>query len=517
MHVFTGISTVFGCLVVVGLLAAILLHWTPLKPSMVILTAITAWVTLMWLVGSSADWWLFTHYALGWVVLSWLLLIVAFVITFIGHWLWLRPVFVLLLLIPLIFYGVSNFDIHHGHGTATADGYQPTSTTEAPKASTKPPTLPKGFVAVRGTTCTKGYASTGYWLTSGFVICTSGATLVLASPAGKCPQGYKPGATFPATSRKRCFYNGTRLSQAERNRVIRRSLMAFGFKPGQIKTGAAADLNGAPQERGIAAFTHQTIMVKPQLVAYVNGSSPESMATRQRLQQCLAPMPGEFQRALNGEGYTLVKFTVPVEIQGTTYYNQATHQVLTADGWRTVGANDGYWVFQTRNGTLVPCAIVRADCGNSRVTAIRPVPPNEASPPPSVEVPPKKNCAIVDPDPQTAPTCGSNMSGPDQQPVQEHHQAHVPGYNPGGLENIQAIQPVGSPNPAQPIAHSPAGNNSGSTTGGSAGADTTTGQVQGPAPDQSGGTHGTDQNSEGTGQNSSGSPTVCSGDPTASC
>lgn len=140
-------------------------------------------------------------------------------------------------------------------------------------------------------------------------------------------------------------------------------------------------------------------------------------------------------------------------------------------------------------------------CGN-------PVTPHPLAPVPSTPPPTPgkqlKNCPPKDPDPQHPPTCGTNGSGPEQQPVQENKQHHRPGYNPGNKENIEAVQPVGSPDPRRPIPPTPKGSNSGSTTGGPRGGDTTTGQVQGPTQGQSGGTHGTNTGTQGSNQTNTG-------------
>ena len=148
----------------------------------------------------------------------------------------------------------------------------------------------------------------------------------------------------------------------------------------------------APVERGNAVFSAKSLKTQADIREFLNGTSEQSKAARERVTTAITEsvrkdnpsftdeqVKAEVARALDGSGYFPVQVTVASEILGTTYFKDG--KVLTADGWRSVGPNDIFWMFLTQDQKIVLGATLRADCGNPELTTVRPVTPGNPNPP----------------------------------------------------------------------------------------------------------------------------------------
>lgn len=286
------------------------------------------------------------------------------------------------------------------------------------------------------------------------------------------------------------------LSKADQAAICKALFNPMGWKCNQLKMAQNVNFNNNPQERGAAAFSKHTLMTRSDIAAFLGGSSKDSVLARSRIKKALAAYPGEYQRALKGQGFVPIQFSLEAQYFGTTYVSN--NLVLNETGARQVGPNDILWLFITQKQVIVPGASIRADCGNPHFTAIVPVHPGTPNAPPIQTPPNLKDCAKHDPNAQDdSVTCGSKLSGKEQQPVQEHKQPPTKGFT-GGV-----IQLVGSPDPAKTIPPTPTGTDSGCASCAPKGGNTTTGQV-GSTDGSSGGTNGSDQGTEGSNQTSTG-------------
>jgi hypothetical protein len=164
--------------------------------------------------------------------------------------------------------------------------------------------------------------------------------------------------------------------------------------------------------------------------------------------------------------------------------------------------NTSGWIvtYVDANGNPVKVVGVMKRCGNL-VTPQPFLPPK--APPPEQPPPPPEKPPPPPPPPHRTPKCaghpfpqicGTPNRGPEQQKVQAHKQPPTPGYpGRGHLENVQAQQPVGPRGPTEYIPPTRYGYNSGSPSGAPKGGDLDTGEVGSDKPNQSGGTHGDDQ------------------------
>lgn len=282
------------------------------------------------------------------------------------------------------------------------------------------------------------------------------------------------------------------------------------FTEDQLKCGQK-NVNFAtnPEERGSAAFVHQTLKSHADVAGYLHETSPQAVATQWRVAGYLGKYPGEYARAQSGEGYVPLQFTVAVKYFGTTFFQGGA--AVVENGARATGANDIVWLFFTQDGILVPGASIRADCGNSNFTAIMPL-GGGSVPPITIPPPPGKCDHEVYNEILQQVFCGSPTDGPEQQPVQDNPGLvlHTPGYpGRGNLEQVdQSQQPIQGADPykntnkgtltdgggtAQPpsgISQNPDGTTDTGSTGGFAPGtgDTTpgTGTTSGPGTDPGG-------------------------------
>ncbi len=166
-----------------------------------------------------------------------------------------------------------------------------------------------------------------------------------------------------------------------------------GFGPGQVLTGdaALAAAQGAPEERGTAAFSQRTLKSPEEVGQFLREDTELSRAALVRVTTAIREAgygDEEVVRALDGSGYFPVTVTVAARVLGTTYFRDG--QVREAGHWRSVQANDMFFLFLSRDGKIIVGATVRADCANPGLVSITPIPPGEIPPP--VDVPPGEKC-----------------------------------------------------------------------------------------------------------------------------
>jgi hypothetical protein len=142
-----------------------------------------------------------------------------------------------------------------------------------------------------------------------------------------------------------------------------------GFGQDDIRCGDFAE---DTVERGDTSFSDEALENKDALVAFLNGDSEGSAAARAALRNSLSRE--DYQRALRGEGFTLVQMTVPSQYEVNTY--------LTTDGAaaflarpRNAESGDKVWVYTNTRGKIVEAGNTRADCGNVRAERIVPQKP----------------------------------------------------------------------------------------------------------------------------------------------
>lgn len=228
------------------------------------------------------------------------------------------------------------------------------------------------------------------------------------------------------------------------------------FEPGQVKVGEKnVTFQGAPEERGIAAFSQRTLKTPEEVGAFLQEDTEVSRAAKERVvgainahgwEKLVALLQShpkaskkekeqfaaqirkdneeEIQRALSGEGYFPVQVTVAARVLGTTYFKDG--KVLESGEWRSVGPKDVFWLFLGRDGKILFDAAIRADCGNPNITLVTPIPPGEEPPTPiekicpdDGEVPDENGLCPKDPeeDPLANPDIPRGPTGPGRTPV----------------------------------------------------------------------------------------------------
>ncbi len=164
-----------------------------------------------------------------------------------------------------------------------------------------------------------------------------------------------------------------------------------GFNPGELTIGTKnVKFDGAPEERGAAAFSRHTLKTPGQVGDFLTADSDVSRAAKLRVTDAIRKAgygDDEVHRAYTGEGYFPIQVNVAAQILGTTYFRDG--KVLEDGAWRQVGADDVIWLFMTKDNKIIFGAAVRADCGNPNLTKVQPVRPG-TPPATPVEAPPSQ-------------------------------------------------------------------------------------------------------------------------------
>lgn len=231
----------------------------------------------------------------------------------------------------------------------------------------------------------------------------------------------------------------------------------FEAMKGYLKVGSdQVDFKVNPEERGTAAFSTKTLKSQQDVAQFLTGSSDRSKAANSRVVSAITKAgygTDEVDRALNGSGYFPVQATVAAQIMGTTYFHNG--KVLEMGTWRTVGPNDIFWLFMTKDGKIIYGAAIRADCGNANLERVRPIVPS-TPPAPSVEC--VEKCKPVTPPTTTTTTRTTPPTHTTTtKPPKDCADVFGPGYKgtfpnckKDGSASVQPTQPPSAPgtNPA---------------------------------------------------------------------
>lgn len=151
---------------------------------------------------------------------------------------------------------------------------------------------------------------------------------------------------------------------------------------------AEAAMVGAPEERGEAAHSRETLKTPEQLVEWLKSNDPRAKPVLDRVTLAITAECGAADVKVHledGQGWLLMVVLPPSQIQGTSYFVDG--QAAISEHWRTAGDRDAHWLpvcTQGPNkGKIVANGMVRADCGNGadkpKIRIIRPDTP-EAPP-----------------------------------------------------------------------------------------------------------------------------------------
>lgn len=231
------------------------------------------------------------------------------------------------------------------------------------------------------------------------------------------------------------------------------SLFTGEVHPDEVAFGNDAQplLNGAPEERGAAAFTQKTLKSPAEVSAWLNSPGDvRATATKDRVVKAIHDAgygDDQVQRALNGQGWFLMVIKPESQVLGTTYFVDG--QAVDSVNWRQTGVNDAYWLFVASDGKVIAGASVRADCGNARIVKIQIVRPGVTPPAPSVPTPPipgEKPALSFDCQ-QNGIGCPPGVNPAWVQPVQDNTFAGVnigptPGATTAPTQSVQGPTPV---------------------------------------------------------------------------
>jgi hypothetical protein len=200
-----------------------------------------------------------------------------------------------------------------------------------------------------------------------------------------------------------------------------------------LRIGSAVVWDGAPEERGSAAFTRHTVRSGKQYAEWLADTTDDrAVAARNYFEFTLEAKiaqgvvgPEERDRMFKtGEAWTPVQIAdKPAGVVGTSHYVKPAGQpgrlVLSSDV-RKVGAGDAFLVWSKADGSIDADLTGRCDCGNPHVTVIRPLQPGENPTP--IEYPPKIDDGVLPQDPndpygQQPGTKDKHGKGPAEQPA----------------------------------------------------------------------------------------------------
>ncbi len=207
-----------------------------------------------------------------------------------------------------------------------------------------------------------------------------------------CAQPAETTTTIPAPAGTNVVVDPASLAAVFEGSVDPATELAFGEQ-------ATATLATAPQERGSAAHSAETLASPQDVVAWFNSGDAKAVVVRDRVLFSVTAACGaeDAARIMAGEGWLTMVVLPPSQITGTSYFKDG--QMVFASTPRQTGEKDGYHVpvclTGEHAGYVVPNAMVRADCGNgSEAPKIRinrpdtpPAPPVEQ--PPTPEQPPR--------------------------------------------------------------------------------------------------------------------------------
>lgn len=192
--------------------------------------------------------------------------------------------------------------------------------------------------------------------------------------------------------------------------------------------GDAVKWDGAPEERGTAAFTRHTLRSGADFANWVNSSDPRAGVAHNYFEATIgakiaagSAAPEERDRIFNGEAFRVVQIADHIAgaaVEGTSHIVDG--KIVISPEARLVGRGDAFLIYADKAGNVDASLTERCDCGNPHVTRIRPLVPGEKLKP--VEVPPKIDDGILPGDPsvpadQDHGTPDRAGIGPAEQPV----------------------------------------------------------------------------------------------------
>jgi hypothetical protein len=165
----------------------------------------------------------------------------------------------------------------------------------------------------------------------------------------------------------------TMAPSTDEQEVVRDLLFKKGWKEEQLNFG---DLVQHDEDRGAASFSHASLLIKQDLIGFINGDGKEATAVRHNLKSYLSEAgygTAEVKRMLSGEGWVRVQFLVAFQWDGMTYYKNGA--VVVGMSPRKVVAGDIGWFYVASNGKVLPGrTVVRSDCGNPALPPSAPPP-----------------------------------------------------------------------------------------------------------------------------------------------
>jgi hypothetical protein len=293
-----------------------------------------------------------------------------------------------------------------------------------------------------------------------------------------CVQPVETTTTIPASAGTNVVVDSASLKEVFEGPVDPTAELAFG-------EAATATLATAPQERGAAAHSAQTLMSGKDVVAWFNSGDSKAVVVRDRVFLHVTAMCGteDAARIISGEGWLIMAVLPPSQVLGTSYMTDAG--MVFAESWRSTGEGDGYGLpvclSGPNKGKVVAEGMVRLDCGNGhnapKIRVVRPdtppAPPVEQ--PPTVEEQPptpeggkdhRKSPVSSDPDAEdervrpVIPAPPEVIRPPDAPPPPAEPPATPPGQGDSGSGGWNTVPPptTVAPAPAPPTTSPPTTN-----------------------------------------------------------
>lgn len=128
-------------------------------------------------------------------------------------------------------------------------------------------------------------------------------------------------------------------------------------------------LENAPEERGDAAHSANTLKTPADVIEWFNSGDPKAVPVRDRVALSVIAQCGEADaaRIMDGEGW-ITMVVLPESQVLNTSYSDGNGGMEFANGWRQTGEKDGYHIpvclTGPNAGKIVANGMVRADCGN---------------------------------------------------------------------------------------------------------------------------------------------------------
>lgn len=175
--------------------------------------------------------------------------------------------------------------------------------------------------------------------------------------------------------------------QALRDRL--QSELLPGFEDNEILIGDEVNFNNNTEERGRNTILNETLESRDDIRNTLNGTQGDAETSKKLRAQLIAAFPNDhesFTAAMKAQeyipgkqsGYMPIQLTKAATVKGNTYMG-SDGKIYFSNRDRHVGANDVYWIFVNKDGTINKDASFRADCGNPDLEIITPRTPETTS------------------------------------------------------------------------------------------------------------------------------------------